>query len=188
MKEWLGPVIQEALTQRPGLIYTEEWLAAIAYQETGPLLHRYIAREMEFDDICTLMRGSYSRRNREPKKRFHGFSFWQLDMGSYTDFLLSGDWKHPFRSCLKLIDILEKKRKFLVTRCRLKGDELCQAITAAYDCGQGNVIKAIKNDLPIDHFTYRKNYSTEIWKVRQEYLKLKINGPVVNRPEMNFLN
>jgi len=181
IKNHLGPIIRQALSARPGTIYTEDWLAAMAYRETGFLLHRYIPRKYSFEKISELMHGDYCQRKGETKKSYHGYSFWQIDTGSYPDFISSGDWKDPLKSCIKAIDVLEEKRKYLLTRCRLKGDELNRAITAAYNCGQGNVIKAVNKKLPIDYYTFNRDYSQQVWLFRKEYSVLKETGVEVNR-------
>src|SRR5436190_18492056 len=101
IKDNLGRYIKTALELVPGTIYTEDWLAAMAYRETGILIHRYVPTGIPFKQICEKMKGDYGQRPGETEKQYHGFSFWQIDTGSYPDFINSGQWKDPVQSCKK---------------------------------------------------------------------------------------
>lgn len=178
IRKELGPVIRQALAMNKDVIYTEDWLAGMAYREVGQLIHRYVQPGVPINIICSLMRGDYSKRENDKEGRYHGYSFWQIDIDSYPEFIKSGDWKDPFRSCCKAIMVLEEKRSYLFGNNRHLDagnydlQTVHRAITAAYNCGQGNVEKALKNGLDVDRYTHNHDYSREVWRYREIYRSL----------------
>lgn len=171
----LGPVIRDVLAKAkaktPDLLYTEDWLAAITCRETGGLIARYSNEPLS--DVSTLMRGDYSQRHGETEKSYHGFGFWQADIASFPAFVRSGDWKDPNKACFMAISILEGKRAYLQPHFpQLAGEDLARAITAAYNCGEGNVAKVLKAGENIDSRTTGKDYSKEVWEFREIYNSL----------------
>jgi len=168
----LGPTIDKALVKAkekfPDHPYTRDWLAAMAMRETGFKIAEFVKLGKNPEAIHAIMRGDYSQRDGEKEKTYHGFGYWQIDIGSYPDFVKSGDWKDPFKTCLKAIAVLEEKRQYLAPRFpNLQGDSLHRAITAAYNCGQGNVKKVLDAGQDIDSRTYNKDYSREVWRFRE---------------------
>lgn len=168
----LGPVIEIALEQTkaktPDLPYTKDWLASMAYRETGFLIARYVAQNAKAEAIHSLMRGDYGRRPGESEKSYHGFGYWQIDIGSFPDFVKSGAWKDPFKTVVKAIDVLEGKRRYLQAKFpKLGGEDLNRAVTAAYNCGEGNVQKVLLAGQDVDSRTHQKNYSKEVWRFRE---------------------
>lgn len=176
IRKELGPVIKLALQARPGVIYTEDWLGGMAYRETGILMHRYAGKPML--TISATSRGDYSQRPGETEKQYHGFGFWQIDIGSFPQFVKSGDWKDPLKCCIKAIDVLEGKRKYLFAeggQFAAKNyplDFMYRGITAAYNCGEGNVAKVIRAGADIDSRTHGKDYSKKVWEYREIYRAL----------------
>lgn len=174
-KDNLLSLVEKAIAEKkiknPYLIYTADWLIAMAYRETWTLVNRYI--DLTFENMKSLVKGDYGQRPGETEKSYHGFGFWQIDIGSYHDFIKSGDWKDPYKCCLKAIDVLEEKRKYLSANLVLTDtDHFNRAITAAYNCGQGNVVKSIRGKLGVDYYTHEKNYSAMVWKYRELYKSL----------------
>jgi hypothetical protein len=175
IKENLGPLIRKALEQNPDVIYTEDWLGAMAYRETGFLIGRYADKKMKAEDIHALMKGDYSKRPGELEKQYHGFGYWQIDTGSYLPFIKAGNWKDPYKTCLKAIEVLEEKRIYLSKNIDFGAYDLQtihRAITAAYNCGQGNVVKALTSGKDVDVYTHQGNYSKMVWEYRDFYRKL----------------
>jgi len=172
-KNNLFPIVVKAIEEKkqsiPDLLYTPDWLIAMAYRETWTLMISHIKNKTHFKNIEP--KGDYGQRKGETEKQYHGFGYWQIDTGSYPDFIKSGQWKDPYKSCLKAIEVLEEKRKSLQV-LNLEGETLNQAITAAYNCGQGNVIKAIKANKYIDYYTHEKNYSEKVWEYRKLFNSL----------------
>lgn len=175
IKHNLSPVINKALVVENPVIYTEDWLAGIVMRETGGLINKYVTRGLDLESVSGLMRGDYTMRKwkGEMSKRYHGFSFFQIDVDSYPDFVSSGQWKDPYLSCLKAINVLESKRKYLQARFKLlSGEELDRAITAAYNCGEGNVSKVLLSGEDIDTRTTGGDYSKEVFRFRGLYKEL----------------
>jgi hypothetical protein len=173
----LGPTIDKALKEaqvkNSNLLYTKDWLAAIIMRETGFLIARYVKQGAKPDIIHTLMRGDYSQRPGEKEKCYHGFGYCQIDIASYPDFVKSGEWKDPFKVIRKAIAVLEEKRLYLAPKfLNLQGDGLFRAITAAYNCGQGNVAKVLTAGQDIDARTHGKDYSREVWRFRSIFNSL----------------
>lgn len=173
----LGDPIDRALVHArekfPNHQYTKDWLAGITMRETGFLIARYVKEGAKPDVIHGLMRGDYGQRSGEKEKSYHGFGYPQIDIGSYPDFVKSGDWKDPFKVFRKAITVLEEKREYLVPKFpNLQGDSLYRAITAAYNCGQGNVAKVLTAGQDIDSRTYNKDYSREVWRFREIFKTL----------------
>ena len=163
----LGPDIDKALAEakavNPDLLYDKAWLAGMCYRETGFLVARYVAQGALPAAIHPLMRGDYSKRAADKEKMYHGFGYWQIDIDSFPAFVKSGDWKDPYKTCVKAISVLEGKRKYLEPKFpNLKGDSLLRAITAAYNCGEGNVQKVLNAGQDIDARTHQHNYSAEV--------------------------
>lgn len=178
-KQNLLPSVEKAIAWKkekdPALLYTPDWLIAIAYRETWTLVVRYIQGKILLENVLTLVKGDYGRRDGELEKQYHGFGFWQIDIGSYPQFVKSGDWKDPFKCCCKAIDVLEEKRLFFQSKIDLNGYDVetyHRMITAAYNCGQRRVLEAIAEKKSIDHYTHERNYSQKVWEYRSLYNSL----------------
>lgn len=183
IKTNLGPIIQTAIAsakaKNPDLLYTEDWLGAIACRETGELIAKRISQAGNvasgniLNVIAPVMRGDFSQRPGEKEAGYHGFGFWQADIVSFPAFVKSGNWKDPALACAMAIDILEGKREYLQPHFpALAGDPLARAMTAAYNCGEGNVRDVLNEQHDIDIRTTGKNYSAQVWEFRQIYQTL----------------
>jgi hypothetical protein len=161
--------IEEKKKDNPNLLYTPDWLIAMAYRETWTLLITHIKNRTPFKNIEP--KGDYGRRQGELEKQFHGFGYFQIDIGSYPEFVKSGDWKDPYKCTLKAIEVLEEKRQS-IEKSFPNLDNIEQAITAAYNSGQGNVLKAIKKGADVDTYTHEKNYSKMVWEYRKLFNSL----------------
>lgn len=168
IKENLGKFMRDAVS---GSSFSEDLLAGIAARETGFLIIRYFNQGFGFGDIAQRMKGDY----RKSEGRYRGFGFWQIDIGSYPDFITSGKWKSPELTAKKAVSVLEEKKRYLESKGwgrRLGPEEFERAVTAAYNCGQGNVDKALSRGLDVDSYTYSKDYSAEVFRYRKIYRKL----------------
>lgn len=152
IKRNLSSIITTALAGKKTMV-TEDWLAAIACRETRNLIRAYaiVKTTNSFEQICELMIGDHG----------HGYSFWQIDDRSYPEFIKSGKWKNPLNACNKAIDCLQEKASYITTRHSEWNNkqDLENAITAAYNCGQGNVVKALDAKKNADFFTAGSEYS-----------------------------
>jgi hypothetical protein len=176
MMQWikvnLGPIIINAVANTP---YSEDWLAGMCARETGFLFTRYVNQQMPFAQICNLMKGDYGKRPGEIAKQYHGFGFWQIDINSFPVFINSGKWVEPLATAQMAITVLNGKRNYLEKkgwRDSLSESNWERAITAAYNCGEGNVQKALSQNRDIDCYTFSKDYSKEVFRYRIIYQNL----------------
>lgn len=174
IRDNLGSIIRHSLTDSP---YTESHLAGICARETGFLIVRYNNRGKSFEEITGLMRGDYSRRPGESSKRYHGYSYWQIDINSYPQFIKAGDWLDPVKSCVMAASVLKEKHGYLFRKgwsTKLCPDMFLRAVTAAYNCGQGNVHKALSRGLNVDYYTFNHDYSKEVFRFKKIYEELSV--------------
>lgn len=164
IRDNLGAIISKAIFSTP---YSEHILAGMCMRETGILIPKKIGLG-ELDYVSAQMLGDYGKRKNDTEKKYHGFGFWQIDIDSFPEFVASGDWKDPYKCCLKAVSILEGKRKWLAQK-NITED---RAIIAAYNCGEGNVWKAIKKGFDVDAYTYNKDYSKEVMRFAEIYANL----------------
>jgi hypothetical protein len=170
IKENLGGAIQTAVA---GSAYSEDWLGAMVARETGFLITRYVNQGLSPAEVHFRMKGDYGQRPGETDKQYHGFGYWQIDIGSYPDFVNSGDWQDPLKTATKAVSVLDEKRNYLLAaNLNLDPDTLERATTAAYNCGQGNVVKALNKHVDVDSYTFSQNYSAEVFRFRAIYQKL----------------
>ncbi len=172
IKDNLGNIMKQAIT---GSIYTEDWLAGMCARETGFLFTRFVNHGNSFAEICPLMKGDYGKRAGDAKKIYHGFGFWQIDIDSFAAFVNSGKWVDPHETAMMAVKVLDGKKTFLKSKGweqKLPTDTWHRAITAAYNCGEGNVHKALTKNLDVDTYTFSKDYSKEVFRYRSIYSKL----------------
>ena len=147
-------------------IYTESWLAGIVCREVGFLIPRKVSAGQSFEYIAAHMTGDSG----------HGRSFYQVDDRSYPDFVSSTPLSNVKAYAKKAVECLEEKRKYLVSKGWTEdklGDELIEgAITAAYNCGQGNVHKALSRGFDVDHYTFTQDYSKSVMEYRYLYFDI----------------
>jgi len=169
IKENLGNTIRQAITGTP---YSEDWLAGMCARETGFLFIRYANEGRSFTEICPLMKGDYGKRPGEAEKTPHGFGFWQIDIGSFPDFVKSNKWTDPLETAKMAVKVLNEKRSYLKQKGwdqKLNAQTWERAITAAYNCGQGNVHKALSENKDVDSYTFAHDYSREVFRYRDIY-------------------
>ncbi|MEP6927902.1 MAG: peptidoglycan-binding protein, partial [Ginsengibacter sp.] len=172
IKDNLGFIIKNAVSNSG---YSEDWLAGICARETGFLFTRYANQGFALDHISFLMKGDYGKRPRDAEKQYHGYGFWQIDIASFPAFINSGKWTDPFETAKMTVSVLEGKKNYLQKqgqREKLTETAWEKAITAAYNCGEGNVNKALLRKLDVDSYTFSKDYSKEVFRYRNIYVNL----------------
>jgi hypothetical protein len=173
LRPFIDRAIDQAKQKNPGLLYTPEWLVGMTYRETGGLINKYGRVGTKPEIIHSLMRGDFSKRPGEKEASYHGYGYMQIDIGSFPEFVKSGDWKDPFKTYLKAISVLDGKLQYIEQHFpRLGGDDLHRAITAAYNCGEGNVVKVLTAGNDIDSRTADHNYSLDVWQKRSFYRQI----------------
>jgi peptidoglycan hydrolase-like protein with peptidoglycan-binding domain len=157
----LGPIIKKAIDKT---IYTEDWVGSIVARETGFLVVKYANRGMSLSEISALTKGDF--RN----GIFHGYGLYQIDIGSYPDFVKSEKWKDPELCTMMAISVLESKRIYLAKYEDKLGQYLFEfAITSAYNTGQGNVAHEIEKNENTDNTTTGHNYAADVFSMRKIY-------------------
>lgn len=168
IKTNLGSIIHLALQNSKPIPFTSSILAGMAMRETGIKIMKN--HDKTFQQVCELMKGDYGQRRGELVESYHGFGFWQIDIGSYPEFVKSGDWKDPYKCCLKAIKVLEEKRTYIASMINpISEPDLIRASIAGYNCGQGNTVKAIKLGMDVDRYTFNKDYSREVLRFAENY-------------------
>jgi hypothetical protein len=86
----------------------------------------------------------------------------QIDYDAH-DFARGNDWKDPKKSFLYGMKVLTDNRNFIAKKTSLQGEALLRAAVAAYNCGAGNVLKAIQKGRDVDFFTAHRDYSKDVF-------------------------
>ena len=173
LASYIDQAIMDAKTKNQTLLYTEDWLGAITCRETGDLIARYAGQGKTALEMAELMKGDYTQRSGETEKQYHGFGFIQVDIGSFPAFIHSGDWQDPLKCYKMAISVLEGKRQYIQPHFpTLTGDALERAITASYNCGEGNCAKCLRQGIDIDSYTTNHNYSKQVFEFREIYRSL----------------
>lgn len=99
----------------------------------------------------------------------HGRGLMQIDDRWHPEFINSGGWRDPTANILYGCGVLREN----VRRYRGAVDDWMRASVAAYNCGPGNVNRAIKAGRDVDYYTAHRNYSRDVlsragWYQRQK--------------------
>jgi peptidoglycan hydrolase-like protein with peptidoglycan-binding domain len=90
-----------------------------------------------------------------------GRGLMQIDFDA-QEFARTGSWQDPEQNILVGSKILAGYRDFVQRKTTLAGSALLQAAVAAYNCGPGNVLRAIQDGRDIDFYTAGRNYSKDV--------------------------
>lgn len=93
----------------------------------------------------------------------HGHGIMQIDDRSFPAFTSSGRWRVPRLNILMGGEVLSGKRRFLSSR-GVTGETLTRASVAAYNGGEGRVLRAITRGLGVDSVTTNRNYSADVFE------------------------
>jgi hypothetical protein len=96
-----------------------------------------------------------------PDGRGFGRGLMLIDYDAH-EFARSGDWQAPDANIRHACGVLIEIRALLRRRTVLHGLALLRGALAAYNCGAGNVIRAVRHGLDLDFYTIGRNYSREI--------------------------
>ena len=105
----------------------------------------------------------------------HGHGLFQIDDRSFPEFCASEDWKDPLKNAMMAGSVLNQKRIALKVLSRQKGLVIAdpeRASIAAYNCGEGNVIKVLSEQRDVDAKTAHGNYSADVLRLAGEYVKI----------------
>jgi transglycosylase-like protein with SLT domain len=89
-----------------------------------------------------------------------GRGLMQIDFDAH-DFARTGNWQDPESNICYGVTVLCDARSMLRRKTTLGGTALLRAAVAAYNCGAGNVLNAIRNGYDVDFFTAGRDYSRD---------------------------
>ena len=89
-----------------------------------------------------------------------GRGLMQIDFDAH-DFARTGKWQNPESNISYGVAVLCDARSLLRRKTTLGGIALLRAAVAAYNCGAGNVLTAIRNGYDVDFFTAGRDYSRD---------------------------
>jgi len=105
----------------------------------------------------------------------HGHGLMQIDDRSFPEFCAGDDWKDPDKNVAFAARVLRNKRCFLASRLlghQLTDQDLERAAIAAYNAGEGRVLKTILDGRDPDGVTAHSNYSREVLRLAEIYRTL----------------
>ena len=89
-----------------------------------------------------------------------GRGLMQIDFDAH-DFARTGNWRDPESNICYGVGVLCDARTLFRRKTSLTGIPLLRAAVAAYNCGAGNVLNAIRNGYDVDFFTAGRDYSRD---------------------------
>ena len=96
----------------------------------------------------------------------------QIDDRSYPNWIKTNEWASPIVNIRKACMVLLEKRVYLDARLGLSEDDLLYASIAAYNAGQGNVLRAIRSGKGPDSVTAHGNYAAEVMRLSKRYKEI----------------
>ena len=157
-----GAMIAEAAARHR---HRPEVMAGIVMREThgglSPLLDRP---------------GPEGRGDRDNAGRYHGHGLCQIDDRSFPQFCAGPGWKDAAKNIEMAAWVLGRKRAFLAARTlglKLTNDDLERAAIAAYNAGEGRVLKAIKQGRDPDSCTAHGDYAAVVLRYAELYVNLE---------------
>ncbi len=91
----------------------------------------------------------------------HGRGLMQIDDRSH-EFARTGKWDDAEANILYAAKVLNSSRAYITKRFSLQGNALLRAVLAAYNCGPGNVAKALTKGRDIDYYTAGRDYGKNV--------------------------
>jgi soluble lytic murein transglycosylase-like protein len=85
----------------------------------------------------------------------------QIDFDAFP-FARTGNWQDPEANIDTGCSVLKSNLDLLGRKTSLTGRDLLQAAIAAYNCGAGNVLTAIREGHDVDFFTTGRDYSKDV--------------------------
>jgi hypothetical protein len=90
-----------------------------------------------------------------------GRGLMQIDYDAHV-FARTGPWREPLENIRYGASVLVEARGFLRKRAALGGAGLLRAALAAYNCGAGNVLRALRQGVDVDFYTAGRDYSRDV--------------------------
>jgi peptidoglycan hydrolase-like protein with peptidoglycan-binding domain len=96
-----------------------------------------------------------------PDGKGYGRGLMQIDFDA-SEFARTGNWQDPEANINQGCSVLKTNLVLLGRRTQLTGQDLLRAAIAAYNCGAGNVLKALNANEDVDSRTALGNYSRDV--------------------------
>jgi hypothetical protein len=112
----------------------------------------------------------------------HGHGLMQIDDRSFSDYCGGEHWKEPANNIDFGCCVLASKRAYL-EKASSPGEIVERAAIAAYNCGEGNVRKAIAAGADVDLNTTGHDYSRAVLVYAEAYRNLAAPEPPPPEPE-----
>jgi hypothetical protein len=96
-----------------------------------------------------------------PPEGGYGRGLMQIDFDAFP-FARTGNWQDPEANIKVGCTVLKTNIDFLGRKTSLTGRDLLQAAIAAYNCGAGNVLTAVREGHDVDFFTTGRDYSKDV--------------------------
>jgi Putative peptidoglycan binding domain/Transglycosylase SLT domain len=90
-----------------------------------------------------------------------GRGLMQVDFDAH-EFARTGNWKDAESNIEYGCKVLSQSYSYLKKNTNLKDKKLLQAAIAGYNCGPGNVLKAVNAGLDVDYYTFGRDYSKDV--------------------------
>ncbi len=90
-----------------------------------------------------------------------GRGLMQIDFDA-QEFARTGPWKDPAENVRAGCAILASYRDLVQRKTALAGTALLRAAIAAYNCGPGNVLRALQDGRDVDFYTAGRDYSADV--------------------------
>ncbi|SRR6266545_4198772 len=90
-----------------------------------------------------------------------GRGIMQIDYDAHP-FARTGAWRRAKANIEYGARVLGGNRDFLKNKTNLTPEPLLRASIAAYNCGAGNVLRAIRDSRDLDYYTAGRNYSADV--------------------------
>lgn len=100
------------------------------------------------------------RQSAVPPDGGFGRGLMQIDFDAY-DFARNGAWRDPVANINFGCKVLAQNLALITRKTSLKDRDALQAAIAAYNCGAGNVLRAIHDGRDLDFYTAGRNYSAD---------------------------